>query len=133
MENTEEADYDNDDADSDEDKTSSKGDSHDDLEDENDNPPDGSGNDTPTPDNRHRSNRRRSDQRRWEPSFSNYKYTYVHPRTGLRYKPGTDGNVFFQMADVIKDTFLANETSKNIKKQTAANREEIILGIALTQ
>ena len=43
-----------------------------------------------------------------------------------------DGKVFFQMANVIKDTLLANESSKNIKKQTATNREEIILGIALT-
>ena len=37
------------------------------------------------------------------------------------------------MADVIKDTFFAHESSKNIKKQTATIREEIILGIALTQ
>ena len=133
LENTEDADSDDDDADSDNNKTSSKGDSHDDSDDDNDDPPDSSSDDRPTPDTWHRSNRCRSNQRRWEPSFSNYKYTYVHPRTGLRYKPGTDGNVFFQMADVIKDTFLANETSKNIKKQTAANREEIILSIALTQ
>ena len=57
----------------------------------------------------------------------------MEPTTGPRYEPGTDGNVFFQMADVIKDTFLAHESSKNIKKQSATNREEIILGIALTQ
>ena len=37
------------------------------------------------------------------------------------------------MADAIKDTFLAHESSKNIKKKTATDREEIIFGIALTQ
>ena len=37
------------------------------------------------------------------------------------------------MEDVIKDTFLANESSKNIRKQSATDREEIILRIALTQ
>ena len=37
------------------------------------------------------------------------------------------------MADAIKDTFLAHESSKNIKKKPATDREEIILGISLTQ
>ena len=106
-ENTEDADYDND-ADSDEDKTSGEGDSYGDLDNENDDPPDGIGDDTPTPDTRRRSKRLCSDQQRWGPSFSNDRYAYAEPTTGPRYKPGTDGKVFFQMANVIKDTFLAN-------------------------
>ena len=131
-EETEDVDSDNDDADSDEDKTSSKGNSNSDSDDEDNDPHDGIGANTPLPDTQRRYQQHRADRRKWETRFSNNRYTYTKPKTGPRYEPGTDENVFFQMSDVIKYTFLAHESSKNIKKQTATDRKEIILGIALT-
>ena len=132
-EETEDVDSDNDDADSDEDKTSSKGNSNSDSDDEDNDPHDGIGANTPLPDTQRRYQQHRADRRKWETRFSNDRYMYTKPKTGPRYEPGTDENVLFQMADVIKDTFLAHKSSKNIKKQSATNREEIILGIALAQ
>ena len=108
-------DYDDYDADSDNEKHSSKGDSNRNSDGGDNDPHDVSGNDTPPPDIRRRYQQRRYNRRQWESIFSNDRYTYTEAKTDPQYEPGTDGNVFFQMADVIKDTFLAHK-SLNISR-----------------
>ena len=76
-ENMEDADSDGDNTDSDDDKTSSEGKSNSDSGGEDNDPHDGSGDNTPPPDTRRRSQQRRADRRQWEPSFSNDRYTYT--------------------------------------------------------
>ena len=99
-----------DDADSEDDEDSSNGNSNSDSNSEDKDTNDGSGDATSPPDLWRRYQRRLADQRQWETRFSSNRSTYTEPTTGTRYEPRTEGKVFFQMEDVIKDTFLANES-----------------------
>ena len=76
-ENIEDANYDDDDAESDNDEDSSNGDLNSNSDGEDKDTNDGSGDNTPPPDTRRRSQQRRADRRQWEPSFSNDRYMYT--------------------------------------------------------